>query len=192
IKRVEDLFPSCCNHLLLKDPDELLEAERFITTPAKTRAALTTQLNRKRKGYPVQPIWWYVLNWYVTHTNKFSKAYTVLQSLYYENKPVDLSKETTEQLYPREVKASVSRLEMYYRCSYQHFAKYSLGLEERQTYQLDAPDIGQLFHEALKKITEWIESEGKDYGQLSKTDTDHYAQKAVTTLSPVLQHQILH
>lgn len=192
IKRMEDLFPSCCEHLLLQDPDELLDAQAFITTPVKTRAALTAQLSRKRKGYPVQPIWWYVLNWYIENTRKFGTTYSILQSLYYRNQPVDLSEETTKELYPKEVKASVSRLEMYYRCAYQHFAKYSLGLDERQTYQLDAPDIGQLFHEALKQITEWVQQAGKDYAQLTKQETDHYAQQAVNHLAPILQHQILH
>ncbi|GGB39537.1 ATP-dependent helicase/deoxyribonuclease subunit B [Lentibacillus populi] len=192
IKRMEDLFPACCDHLLLQDPDELVEADRFITTPIKTRSALTAQLARHRKGYPVQPIWWHVLNWYIKTSEKYGTTYTILQSLYYQNKPVNLSKRTTEKLYPKQVKASVSRMEMYYRCSYQHFAKYSLGLDERKTYQLDAPDIGQLFHEALKKITEWIQAEGKDFAQLSKIDTATYAQKAVTKLAPILQHQILH
>ncbi|MEN1970229.1 helicase-exonuclease AddAB subunit AddB [Lentibacillus sp. N15] len=192
IKRIEDLFPACCDHRLLQDPDELVQADRFITTPVKTRGALTAQLSRHQKGYPVQPIWWHVLNWYITNTRKYDTTYTILQSLYYKNQPVDLSHETIEKLYPKEMKASVSRLEMYYRCSYQHFAKYSLGLNERQTYQLDAPDIGQLFHEALKKITEWIQEEGKDYAQLSKQDTNTYVQKAVTNLAPILQHQILH
>ncbi|WP_106498070.1 helicase-exonuclease AddAB subunit AddB [Lentibacillus sp. Marseille-P4043] len=192
IKRIEDLFPVCCEHLLLQDPDELIEADRFITTPVKTRSALTAQLARQRKGYPVQPIWWHVLNWYITNNKKHRTTYTILQSLYYQNRPINLSEETTEKLYPKQVKASVSRLEMYHRCSYQHFAKYSLGLEERKTYKLDAPDIGQLFHEALKKITEWIQAEGKDFAKLSKTDTDNYAHKAVTNLAPILQHQILH
>ncbi|MFB4167120.1 helicase-exonuclease AddAB subunit AddB [Virgibacillus sp. JSM 102003] len=192
IKRMEDLFPSCSNHLLLQDPDELTDADRFITTPVKTRAALTAQLARSRKGYPVKPVWWHVLNWYIENHPKYSTTYTILQSLYYQNRPINLTKETTEQLYPKQVKASVSRLESYYRCSYQHFAKYSLKLDERKTYKLDAPDIGQLFHEALKKITEWIQAEGKDFSQLSKNDSASYAQKAVDNLAPILQHQILH
>ncbi len=192
IKRMEDLFPSCSNHLLLQDPDELTDADRFITTPVKTRAALTAQLARSRKGYPVKPVWWHVLNWYIENHPKYSTTYTILQSLYYQNRPINLTKETTEQLYPKQVKASVSRLESYYRCSYQHFAKYSLKLDERKTYKLDAPDIGQLFHEALKKITEWIQAEGKDFSQLSKSDSAGYAQKAVDNLAPILQHQILH
>ncbi|WP_087973330.1 helicase-exonuclease AddAB subunit AddB [Oceanobacillus rekensis] len=191
IKRIENLFPSCSNHLLLQDPDELADAERFITTPGKTRSALTAQMARIRKGYPVKPIWWEVFNWYVSNQPKYSTTYTILQSLYYENQPINLAKKTVEELYPKQVKASVSRLETYYKCSYQHFAKYSLKLDERKTYKLDAPDIGQLFHEALKTITEWIHKEGRDFAKLSKTDTDQYAKKAVHNLAPILQHQIL-
>jgi len=191
VKRIKDLFPEC-SVSLLQEPDELFEADRFITTPEKTRAALTSQLARDQKGYPIQDVWWHVLNWYINHHEKNGTTYAVLQSLYYENKPVDLKTETVEKLYPKQVKTSVSRLESYYRCSYQHFAQYSLGLKERQTYKLDAPDIGLLFHEALKTITEWIQAEGNDFAKLTQKDAKGYAKKAVTKLSPILQHQILH
>jgi len=192
IKRIEELFPRCAEHLLFQDAEEELEGERFITTPEKTRAALTAQLSRYIKGYPMQPVWWAVLNWYMNHEPKGETTYQILQSLFYENKPKNLSDETIKQLYPKTVKASVSRLETYYRCSYQYFAKYSLGLDERRTYKLDAPDIGQLFHEALKKITEWVQQEGKDFSVLTRKDSNAYAEKAVSVLSPVLQNQILH
>ncbi|WP_284139463.1 helicase-exonuclease AddAB subunit AddB [Virgibacillus sp. LDC-1] len=192
IHRMEDLFPHARMHSLLQEPDELYEAERFITTPVKTRAALTAQLARNQKGYPMKPIWLNVLNWYIENHDRNGTTHTILQSLFYDNKPINLSTQTVEKLYPKQVKASVSRLETYYRCSYQHFAKYSLGLNERKTYKLDAPDIGQLFHEALKLITEWVNKDGGDYAQLTKQDAGGYAQKAVRQLAPVLQHQILH
>jgi len=191
IKRMEELFPSSREHILYQDPDELLEADRFITTPVKTRGALTMQLARYQRGYPMKDIWWHVLNWYIKHFTEQGITYKALQSLYYQNLPSDLAEETVENLYPRKVKASVSRLETYYRCSYQHFAKYSLGLEERQTYKLEAPDIGQLFHEALKQISEWIQAEGRDFAALTEKETNGYAKKAVDGLAPVLQHQIL-
>ncbi|WLV25524.1 helicase-exonuclease AddAB subunit AddB [Aciduricibacillus chroicocephali] len=192
IRRLEGLFPSCSERILLQDPDELYDAERFITTPVKTRAALTAQLARKQRNYPVKNIWLDVLNWYIENTPKYSTTYAILQSLHYDNLPTDLAEETVQQLYPKRLKASVSRLEMYHRCSYQHFAQYGLGLQERRTYKLDAPDIGQLFHEALKKIAEWVQGEGKDFSQLTKTDAGNYANKAVKSLAPILQHQILH
>jgi len=192
IKRIEDLFPVTRKHTLLQDPDELVEAERFITTPVKTRSALTAQLARYHKGYPLKSVWWSVLNWYIDHQPKNGTTYNILQGLYYQNRPVDLLEETVENLYPKKIKASVSRLETYYRCSYQHFAKYSLKLDERKTYKLDAPDIGQLFHEALKIITEWIQVEGRDFSQLTKQDSNAYANRAIDRLAPILQHQILH
>lgn len=192
IQRMEELFPRRRSRLLLQEPDELAHAERFITTPVKTRAALTAQLARYQKGYPIEPVWWHVLNWYMQHHEKNGTTYGVLQSLYYKNIPVNLAEDTVKQLYPKQVKTSVSRLESYYRCSYQHFAQYSLNLQERRTYQLDAPDIGLLFHEALKKITEWIQQEGNDFAKITKQTANTYAQQAVKKLSPILQHQILH
>ncbi|WP_047982479.1 helicase-exonuclease AddAB subunit AddB [Ornithinibacillus contaminans] len=192
IKRVQEMFPACKERMLLQDPDELYEADRFITSPIKTRSALTAQLARSRKGYPVKPIWWNVLNWYMENHKKYGTTYTILQSLFYKNTPSAIEADTVEKLYPKQVLASVSRLETYYRCSYQHFAKYSLGLDERKTYKLDAPDIGNLFHEALRIMTEWIQAEGKDFAHLTRQETDAYAERAVTTLAPILQHQILH
>jgi ATP-dependent helicase/nuclease subunit B len=192
IKRIEDMFPACKEHILLQDPDELLEADRFITSPVKTRSALTSQLARSRKGYPIKPVWWHVLNWYMTNQNRYETTFTILQSLFYENTPSDMEEETVEQLYPKQLTTSVSRLETFYSCSYKHFAQYSLGLNERKTYKLDAPDIGNLFHEALKIITEWIQEEGKDFAHLTKRDADAYAERAVGSLAPILQHQILH
>ncbi len=196
IQRLYEFFPTFGDPILLQDPDELKEASRFITTPKKTRAALTSQLARYIRGYPVESVWWNVLNWYMTHETAFETTNRVLQSLFYENKPIHLSKKTVEKLYPQQLKASVSRLEMLYNCSYQHFAQYSLGLEERRTYTLAAPDIGQLFHEALKMITRWTQ-EGLDgvpnkmLGTLTKADANQFAEKAMNDLAPYLQHKIL-
>src|SRR5690625_3204428 len=192
INKLRELFPLCQETILLQDPEELVEADRFITTPFKTRSALTAQLARNRKGYPLKPIWLHVLNWFVENHPKHSTTYQVLQSLYYQNKPVSLSKETVEQIYPKQIDMSVSRLETYYRSSYQHFAKYTLGLKERHIHKLDAPDIGLLFHEALKKITEWVQIEEKDFAHLSRQDAEQYANRAVSSLATILQHQILH
>ncbi|KGX83903.1 helicase-exonuclease AddAB subunit AddB [Pontibacillus marinus] len=192
VKRVQELFPHAENKLLLQESDDHEEATRFITTPEKTRSILTAQLSRYLRGYPMKDIWWDVLDWFILRDEQKADTKRVLMSLFYENTPENLGKQTTESLYPKQLKASVSRLETYHRCSYQHFAKYGLGLEERSVYKLDAPDIGQLFHEALKQITEWIQDEGRDWNSITQQDTNQYAQKAVESLSPILQHQILY
>lgn len=192
ISRIEDLFPKCQEHLLFQDVEDTADTLRFITTKTKTRAALTTQFARLQRGYEISEAWFAVYNWYVKNQPKYGMTYRILQGLFYKNQPEQLNKETAEELYPKQIKASVSRLESYYRCSYQHFARYSLNLQERQTYKLDAPDIGQLFHEALRLITEWVQTEKTDFKLLTRETSASYAHRAIQKLSPVLQHQILH
>ncbi|HLR74997.1 MAG TPA: PD-(D/E)XK nuclease family protein, partial [Virgibacillus sp.] len=191
INRLKEFFPSIKEPHLLTEPDDLQKATRFITTSRKTRAPLTSQLARFLRGYKMEDIWWSVLDWYMRHEERHETTFKVLQSLFYENKARSLSKDTVEQLYPKQVQTSVSRLEMLYRCSYQHYAQYSLQLEDRRTYKLDAPDIGQLFHEALKTITQWIQDEGKDFATLTKSESSTYAKKSMSYLAPALQHHIL-
>lgn len=191
VQRMHEFFPQLMEPYLLMEPDELQDAARFITTKEKTRAPLTSQLARYLRNYKMEDIWWDVLNWYMEHETKHDTTYKILQSLFYENKVRSLSEETVGKLYPRQVKTSVSRLEMLHRCSYQHFANYSLKLEDRRTYKLDAPDVGQLFHEALKTITEWILEAGKDFATITKDDSNMYARKSMSHLAPALQHHIL-
>ena len=39
---------------------------------------------------------------------------------------------------------------------FSHFAQHGLKLRERQIFRLEAPDIGELFHAALKYIAETV------------------------------------
>src|SRR5699024_12476775 len=98
-------------------------------------------------------IWFSVLNWYINHETSNESTKKVLESLFYENKPVNLSEEATKAFYQQKIETSVSRIETYYRCSYQHFLQYNLKLEERRKYTLNAIDMFQLFHKTLKDIT---------------------------------------
>src|SRR5699024_8370536 len=173
------------------DLDDYLDVDRFITTPFKTRSALTSQLSRKQRGYQVAAEWYVVLNWYIANERENSMTQQTLESLFYKNKPTHLTEETTKQLYDKQIRTSVSQLESHYECSFKHYARYHLNLNERKTYTLEAPDIGQLFHEALKIIAEWLQKEGNDCSHVTKEGAGEYARRAVQKLSPVLQHQIL-
>lgn len=192
IKRISNLFPNLAEPILLQDPEEMIEADRFITTPQKTLSALTSQLAKYQRAYPIDSVWWSALNWFLKRKDEDPLIDDTLQSLFYQNKPVDLSKETTEKIYQNEIQASVSRMEMHQRCSYQHFAQYTLKLSDRPTYKLDAPDIGQLFHESLKRITDWIIQDGYSFSDLNRDQANAYAERAIKMLAPILQHQILH
>lgn len=192
IKRITNLFPQLPKPILLQDPEEMIDADRFVTTPKKTLSALTSQLAKYQRAYPIDSVWWSALNWFITRKDEDPMIEMILASLFYQNQPVDLKQETAEKVYENKIQASVSRMEMYHRCSYQHFAQYTLKLADRPTYKLDAPDMGQLFHEALKIITEWVQKDGLTLRDLNREQANMYAKRALEKLAPILQHQILH
>ncbi|WP_027963890.1 helicase-exonuclease AddAB subunit AddB [Halalkalibacillus halophilus] len=189
-KQLQAIFPAIEKQLLLDDEDAY-HPLRFITNPEKSRAILTAELSRYLRGYPVAPVYWDTLRWYMNHEQTGGTTQHILRSLFYKNEPESLQEDTASQLFEKTVKSSVSRLETYHQCAYHYFAKYTLGLKERQQYQLEAPDIGQLFHESLRYITEWVYEEGKAFFELTEEEIVGYARRAVEQLAPLLQHRIL-
>ncbi len=58
-------------------------------------------------------------------------------------------------------------MELFNRCAYAHFAQHGLSLRERDIFKLDAPDIGELFHAALKRIADRLLRENRTWADLS-------------------------
>ena len=76
----------------------------------------------------------------------------------------------TEGLYGESFISSVSRIESYYSCPFQHYASFGLGLRERSEYTLEAPAIGDLFHAALKWVSDETMRLGKSWSELTKEE----------------------
>lgn len=94
-----------------------------------------------------------------------------------------LSPETAGALYGSSIVGSVTRMEQYARCAFAHFLKYGLSLEERQEYRLQAPDIGNLYHDGLKRFGEELLSKGRKWQEISVEErselAEHCAREAV-------------
>lgn len=58
-------------------------------------------------------------------------------------------------------------------------------------YKLEAPDIGQLFHAALKQMNDALQQRRVQWSDLSKGDCYRMAGDIVDLLAPQLQHEIL-
>ena len=78
-----------------------------------------------------------------------------------------LSPETAHALYGTVLEGSVTRFEQYARCPFSHFLGYGLGLKEREKYEIEAYDIGRLYHRALDAVFTELGKEKKDLGNVS-------------------------
>ncbi|ULT58097.1 helicase-exonuclease AddAB subunit AddB [Neobacillus drentensis] len=192
IKRLKDLFPDIQETYYIADPSELDEKGQlgFVSNFTTTLSYLNAQLQWKKRNYPIADLWWDVYNYYLQSSWK-NKAAKVLSSLFYTNGTVQLSPEVADALYGDIIQASVSRMELYNGCAFSHFAQHGLKLRERQIFRLEAPDIGELFHAALKQIAETVNEQNLSWAKLTRQQCEHLAKDAVKTLAPKLQNEIL-
>ncbi|NMH73683.1 helicase-exonuclease AddAB subunit AddB [Bacillus sp. RO2] len=193
IKRIKEMFPLLEEKLLLNEPAELSSEEqlRYIHTPSTTLSNLAAQLQAWMKKYPVEPIWWDVYNTLLENEEWQDKTEHVLRSLFYKNEAKKLKQKVSRELYGNFMEASVSRMEKFSACAFSHFASHGLKLKERKIYRLEAPDIGQLFHAALKHISDKLRQSGNDWKNLTKQECEVLAKEAVHILAPKLQGEIL-
>ncbi len=192
INQLKEMYPEQKERFIMQEPNESEEETiRFIGRPGRTLSFLTAQLRQWQRGYPLANEWWNVYNWFVYDENWSAPARRTIHSLFYENKTDRLKKETSKDLYGESLKASVSRMEKHQSCPFSHFASYGLKLEERQMYRLEAPDIGQLFHAALKEVADILQQRKIDWRELSAKDCNRLASEVVEKLAPRLQSQIL-
>ncbi|WP_017754537.1 helicase-exonuclease AddAB subunit AddB [Calidifontibacillus oryziterrae] len=193
INRLKDLFPLAKENFMINEPNEeqFINQLLYVTNPQKTLSYLSGQLQTWKRGYPISDIWWDVYNWFVENNNWNSYAKKILRSLFYINKAAAIHENTSRELYGSDIKASVSRMELFQSCPFSHFLTYGLRLEERQIFRLEAPDIGQLFHAALKMMADIIIDRKLDWASLSKSECEHLAFQVVEQLAPNIQKEIL-
>lgn len=193
INRIKELFPNHEEHFFVSDTNELPEKQQleYVANKKTTLSHLTSQLQLKKRNYPIFDFWWDVYHYYLDNEEWNRPAKKVLSSLFYTNKTVQISGDLTKELYGEQIQASVSRMELFHSCPFSHYAQYGLGLRERQIFRLEAPEIGDLFHAALKFISDTIMKEKKSWAQINRFECDALANRAMEALAPRLQNEIL-
>lgn len=76
-----------------------------------------------------------------------------LAALHYKN-AATISSEAVKALLQSPLRASVSRIESFARCPYQHFARHTLRLKKRIEPDISNLDLGTLYHSVLEKLVE--------------------------------------
>ena len=169
------------------DPEEKQLA--YAVHPGRAMTHLVGRLRQWRQGGPAPAGWWSVYRWLREREPWRERLSRLLSALRYTNAEPPLEPETSRLLYGERLVASVSRMERFVACPFRHFAAHGLKLRERRLYRVEAPDIGQLFHAALRQATEKLLEEGP-----AAADSVRWQQEAAAAaerLMPRLQSQIL-
>ncbi|MGG3624490.1 helicase-exonuclease AddAB subunit AddB [Bacillus gobiensis] len=192
IKRVEEWFPLHQKKLLINEPEQYSDEAQldFIVNKHVALSYLASQLRLWKSKYPISDVWWSTYNFLMNEPDKlFTKR--ILSSLFYKNEVRKLEKQVSQDLYGETLQGSVSRMERFNSCAFSHFASHGLGLKDRQFYKLEAPDIGQLFHSALKLISDRLHELRINWSDVTKKESATLSHEAVNHLAPRLQKEIL-
>lgn len=124
-----------------------------------------------------------MLMYYMTH-EPYKKEIDRLADVFAAEEEDDsLSRKAAEELYAEFKAGSISRIETFAGCAFEHFARYGLELEERQMYELNAADMGTVFHRAIELISVRLKEEGRNFSDLADDEIYPVAKAAVLDAS---------
>ena len=187
IQKLQDMFGIDLT-LAAIDPAELKDAVPldYISHPRASLSYLTSQL---RSG-KLSAEWRAVLAYYREDPLWSSLVARILEPIK-PNTADTLREEVAEPLYGTTLASSVSRVETYFGCPFAQYVSYGLRLEERRQYKLAAPAMGDLFHAAIKWISDEVARLGVSWSSLSQKQCNELAKAAIDQLSPYFVNHIL-
>lgn len=183
-QRLTALFPGITPRRITGDDPSEMATEDALT------AALALRLGEgARDG--VNPDDLALAAWARSHSRDPDRARRVLSALEYGKDFRQLDPALARSLWASPPVMSVSRLESFAGCPFQHFAMYGLGLAERPRQRLDAPGLGQLVHAVLRRIAEVMDRATLAWRDLGPDEAALLVDAAMNELAPRLQNEVL-
>lgn len=171
IQELQKLFPK------LKVRDE----ERYLKEQELTENIGFDRMIREfvQKRHETDGAWCELYSWYKKNPKWQEKVERFLEAGYYR-KPLDaLTEEAAKRLYGEEFETSITRMERFAVCAFSHFLTYGLGLREREEYDFQAADLGNVCHRALERFSYKVEQETGDWLKLTEEQRNQYVEESV-------------
>ncbi len=100
-----------------------------------------------------------------------------------------ISREAVERLHRGTLRVSVSQLETYAACPFQHFGKYVLRLMERAEASVAQVDVGQVHHAVLEDFARELATNRNGFAQLSDAELAEKLQRSCDRVAAVVPVQ---
>ncbi|OUN00274.1 MAG: helicase-exonuclease AddAB subunit AddB [Firmicutes bacterium ZCTH02-B6] len=191
VRRLRELFPDLKVQTAPVEPtsddgwlDRVVDAQHLA-------ALLAARLRRHRSGEQASPLWWSMYQWAARDPVLRRRAEGVFAALSHHNAVPPLPPNLARALFGSPLRTSVTRLESFAACPFQHFAAYGLGLRERPEWRLDRLQTGIFLHAALRRFVETLAERGADWGQLDDEEARALADGCVDALLPALGGELM-
>ncbi|QGG47599.1 helicase-exonuclease AddAB subunit AddB [Heliorestis convoluta] len=175
---------------LFEEEEERLLQE-YLYHPRRALSYLMPPLREAFAGRAMAPFWWKLYDWFVRQASWRSELEGIVPGLWHHNQEPPLTVELSKKLYGKKLRTGISRIEQFASCPFSHFLSHGLRLKERSLFRLQAPDLGQFFHEAMKIFGEQVFEKKLDWASMTEGQCGDLSKTIVSSLAPQLQNEIL-
>lgn len=133
----------------------------------------------RSKSETCKGAWKELYSWYRSHPQWSERIIRLVEASFYQRPMDQLSADLALNLYPADQKLSVTRLERFSACAFAHFLQYGLQLRERQEYEFQALDLGNIFHSAIEHFSRKIEREGYIWTNIPQEIQEQFVEESV-------------
>ncbi|HEX6988448.1 MAG TPA: PD-(D/E)XK nuclease family protein [Bacillota bacterium] len=193
VARLHRLFPGLVEQVepaWAADPAEPPRLDRF-EIPGRLAGALLPVLRAARRGPAPHPRWWGAWSWLTGHAVHGGMLRRLARALAEPLPVADLPPDLVEGLYGSPLRTSVSRLERFAACPFQHFALHGLRLEEPPSAEIDPARLGSLMHAVLSRLAGGVRSGGRSLADLGDAERRSLVERAVDAVAPRLAEEVV-
>ena len=115
-----------------------------------------------------------------------------LEAAFYQYEPKKLPAALAQALYGDIVESSVGRLEQFSACAYAHFLKYGMRLKEDAEFEVSSADVGNLYHEVMKRFAEFLKERGYHWTDFPLNEADAFIEQLMEKLSKEYENALFY
>lgn len=188
IRDIQALLPWLEPAVCPLEPTGGSEDQEYAASPRRSLSHLATQLREAMTGADLNTPWPEAYNWYLNHQSE--RLGMLMSGLFADNQETHLPLSVSRALYGQRLRAGITEIERFNGCPFAHFVQYGLRVREREVAEMRAPDLGQFFHAAMKRLVERITDEFTDLEEITDRQLRIMVGEIAEELVPQLQNEI--
>lgn len=155
------------------------EKQAFSAQEWTPRLGMQKVIRGFQDGNAMDQEWQELYSWYKRQPQWQYRVVELMKSGFYTRPADGLTKEVAKQLYGEHFQDSITRIERFSACAFAHFLTYGLRLRERQTYEFQPLDLGNVCHSALEYYSRKLKEEHLSWTEIEEEKRQEYIDDSV-------------
>lgn len=161
----------------LTEDSDIIEKKYKITTKQATLNNVIEKYKQYLDGENIDEEWENAILWY--KQNQKDKITKILKGADYTNIPEQITAGNIKEIYGKNLRTSISRLEQYRKCPFSFHLKYGLKLNEEEEFKICSLDTGNFMHEVIDEVFSKIETNQLDVKTISKEELNKIIEEII-------------